>query len=586
MLNSLQYPKNHPKWHGSSVGWLRHCLHVVFAAAMLLGMSSPALASFFSYVETQTNGHNGVVGLDGISDVAVSADGQFVYTAAYSASAISVFERNPQTGALSYRSSIAGAINAFSVAVSPDNHNVYAASPTGGNIFAYSRNIETGALTEIGSFATSGGTSGFVSVSVSPDGAYVFGVGGSPSGLVVFGRDSDTGGLTVLHDYKDNVDGHALGQQFSSSTSPIKNIVFSESGQFVYVTSTKDNAVTLFQQSPTDGALLQIAVYQDGVNGVDGLLGASSATRSPDGKHLYVSGQSDDSIAMFSIHAENGELTYSGKITNNEGVYTQLAGVRSLAITHDGKLLVASAITANALTVFTRNAATGALTLDSEINNNEDGVIGLSGPSGIAIDARNQNLYVAGQSDMSLVVFAAPMPSVYTHETATREVAAGERVILDANLTINSGQDSPIIAASVSIGTGFVPGDVLSMPSVVGITAVYNAQTGILQLTGQASAAHYQAALRQVAFQASLARPVSNSEQNRATRLIHFQVTNLDNYTSVPATLELIVTMAEHAPPSNSRGVPIDQPIALAGLALCLLLSARRRSTARALAKE
>ncbi|RYZ80906.1 MAG: hypothetical protein EOO68_36680, partial [Moraxellaceae bacterium] len=335
-----------------------------FLAAMfslfIIGAAVPALADAITYTQRLLNNTNGVQGLAGISDVAVSADGKFVYTASYSASAISVFSRDLVTGQLTFSSVKTGISTAFSVATSPDNKSVYVASPSG-YIFGFSRDEQTGALTQI-SMVNSSPTSGFVSVSVSPNGKFVYGVGGSPSGLVVFSRNTTTGVITAVADYADNVNGNYLGQGFGPTVSPIKNIVSSVDGQYLYVTSTADNAVSLFSQNQTTGALTLQAVYIDGQSGFDGLQGASSVKMSPDGQHLYVTGQGESSIAILGVNGATGALNYIDKVTQGVNSITSLSGARSLAISPDGRYVLASAITSNSVTAFSRNSTTGMLT--------------------------------------------------------------------------------------------------------------------------------------------------------------------------------------------------------------------------------
>lgn len=63
--------------------------------------------------------------LSGISDVAASADGKYIFTAAYIYSGVSAYKRNSENGELTYLSSISGIVNAFSVEVSPDNRHMW-----------------------------------------------------------------------------------------------------------------------------------------------------------------------------------------------------------------------------------------------------------------------------------------------------------------------------------------------------------------------------------------------------------------------------------------------------------------------------
>lgn len=520
----------------------------------LIGISQPVLADAVNYIEKHTDNIDGVLGLSGISDVAVSTDGKFVYTASYASSAVSVFERDLITGQLIYRSRTTGISAAFSVDVSNDNKSVYAASP-GGMVYAYSRNLTTGELTLVNSVGTNGGTAGFVSVSVSPDSKHVYGVGGSPSGLVVFERDQDTGAITVLHDYKDNTDGYDLGQLYGPQISPIKNIVTSANGLFVYVTSTADNAITLFSRNVITGALTQVAVYKDGVDGVDGIQSASSAKRSPDGKHLYVTGQGEHSVAVFSIDSTTGELTYLDKMTNGVGVVDKLAGARSLAVSPDGRYVLASAITDSSVNVFVRNATTGLLTLDSVVTNNVNSVTGLNGPSGMSTDPLNRHLYVAGQLANSLVVFSLPTPAInLSTNTAIAEVQ-GAAVTLDNMLEIVDADSNNLLSAAVSVENGFISTDKLAVQTIAGISAAYDSATGVLALSGTASLADYQAVLRTITYQAGADPSLESGESS--FRTIGLQVTDEDGNTSATVNINVTVEKSDVIPAIlsfNSQG--------------------------------
>lgn len=72
-----------------------------------------------------------------------------------------------------------------------------------------------------------------------------------------------------------------------------------------------------------------------------------------------------------------------------------------------------------------------------------------------------------------------------------------QSVIIDKNLSID--YDKPLDAATVII-EGFVPGDVLRFTNTNEIKGEYNAQNGILKLTGAATAQQYIDALNSVLF--------------------------------------------------------------------------------------
>ncbi len=102
--------------------------------------------------------------LAGAFSVSVSPDGENVYVAAFTSDAVAIFDRNPTTGALTQKPGTAGCISesgsggtctdgngldaASSIEVSPDGSNVYAAALLSDAITIFDRNPTTGALTQ------------------------------------------------------------------------------------------------------------------------------------------------------------------------------------------------------------------------------------------------------------------------------------------------------------------------------------------------------------------------------------------------------------------------------------------------------
>jgi 6-phosphogluconolactonase (cycloisomerase 2 family) len=526
---------------------------------------APARADEITFVETLKQDVNGVAGMNGASDPAVSPDGRNVYVAAYSASSIAIFDRDPATGQLSYAGKVTNGVDgavmlsAFTTDVSPDGKNVYAGSPSSNSIVAFTRNPATGALTLFNNYlAASLGitTAGYISVSVSPDGKSVYGVGGSIDGLAVFARDLDTGALSFLEEHRDNVDGNMLGQGFSPTASPINNIAISADNAFLYVTSTDDNAVTVFARNPTTGALTRQSVVVDGVDGVDGIQGASSLVLSPDNESLYVSGQGESSIAIFNRNATTGALTYVGKRTQGSDGITTLAGARSLAVSPDGRYVYISAITSNAITVFNRDATTGDLTFATAATQGVGGVDGIGSVSGMVTDPLSRNLYAAGQTASDIAVFRLPVPAVVLSSTSLTVDESGPSAQLDAGLEVYDADDATWPSAKIAIGSGFVAGDTLSVTPKGNIVSSYDAATGVLTLTGVDTLANYRDVMRTARF-AAAADPGLDTGQT-GTKTVYFQafdgqnesaqatVTVSVNGFSVPSSYTLTYTAGAH----------------------------------------
>jgi ELWxxDGT repeat protein len=107
---------------------------------------------------------------------------------------------------------------------------------------------------------------------------------------------------------------------------------------------------------------------------------------------------------------------------------------------------------------------------------------------------------------------------------------------LDAGLSI-SDSESSLIGATVSIGAGFLAGDLLNVGSPqTGVASSYNAATGVLTLSGSASLTVYQTELDSVTF-ASLTA-------TSPTRTITWTV-NDGNTTSTPASSSVLVSSVD-----------------------------------------
>ena len=81
----------------------------------------------------------------------------------------------------------------------------------------------------------------------------------------------------------------------------------------------------------------------------------------------------------------------------------------------------------------------------------------------------------------------------------------GSATVIDGSLSSIDVDDDDLEGAQVTIASGFQSGDELVFVDQNGISGVYNTGTGVLTLTGTASVADYEAALRTVAFDTSAA---------------------------------------------------------------------------------
>ena len=267
--------------------------------------SRDSTTGVLTFVEFHKDGVGGVDGLDGPISVTVSPGGKHLYSAAFTDDAVAVFSRDSTTGALTFvevqkdgLGGVDGLDSARSVTVSPDGNHLYAASQTDSAVAVFSRDSTTGALTfvEVQRDGVGGvdGLNGGRSVAVSPGGKHLYATGFDDDAVAVFTRDSTTGALTFVEVHKDGV-GTVDGLDGARS------VAVSPDGKLLYASSEFDDAVAVFSRDSTTGTLTFVDLQRDGVGGVDGLDGAMSVTVSPEGKHLYAAGYFDNAVAVFSV---------------------------------------------------------------------------------------------------------------------------------------------------------------------------------------------------------------------------------------------------------------------------------------------
>ncbi len=248
---------------------------------------------------------------------------------------------------------------------------------------------------------------------VSPDGEHVYvcsGVANIASGdeddnaVGVFARAAMTGALTFVEALFDDQDGGAADGLFSC-----RDVEVSPDGKQVYTGGSSDATIGVFARDAATGKLTFLSSVKDGVGGVDGIAGVEDLVLTPDGKHLYAAGRADDAVAAFERDATTGALTFVEREKNGLGGVTGLDRPLALDVSPDGMhLYVASGSNANfagsdALTLFTRDAATGALTfVEAYVEGAAQGaatIDGIDQVSDVKVSPDGKHVYAAAEVD-------------------------------------------------------------------------------------------------------------------------------------------------------------------------------------------
>ena len=340
-------------------------------------------------------------GLESVYDVELSPDGRNLYTAAAISDSVAVFARDSagrlQAGGCIAETTVEGCADgraldgAIAAAASPDGRNVYVTSRTSDAVAVFSRAQSTGALTQLSGTSgcvSEGGTGGCgvargldhaLGIEVSADGRHVYTAGRGSDAIAVFARNSTTGALTqlagaagCLHDSVTSTSG-LQGCTDARGLDGAYSMSLSSDDKSAYVASRVSDSAAGFRRNP-DGTLTQIA----GTGGCVSFAalpdcrrtgrafdGATDIAISPDGRSAYAVSYGGDAVSVLSRDTATGALSYVGCLTQ-DGTSPECAAARALdyanavEVDERGQNVYVAAGYADAIAVFER-AADGTL---------------------------------------------------------------------------------------------------------------------------------------------------------------------------------------------------------------------------------
>ena len=318
---------------------------------------------------------------------------------------IYVYSLDLESGALSYLSEMHGIENPSYLAIDPTGHNLYAVSELwGGQVgtcTAYAIDRSTGALSYINKQSTLGSNpaqlvveasnryvlltnysegKGAVMFPIRPDGgvapasssiehdgpvsghphqdrSHAHCILPDPANKVAFVADL---GLDRLYSYTlDLEDGKLIARdveplQLAPGAGP-RHLVFRPDGKFAYLIEELSSTITALSYDSSTGLLQPIQTVStlpvDYVGGNDG----AAIQITPNGKYLYGSNRGHDSIAIFAVNEQSGNLVSVGHQS------TKGKTPRDFAIDPTGTFLLAANQNSDTIVTFRINQATGEL---------------------------------------------------------------------------------------------------------------------------------------------------------------------------------------------------------------------------------
>jgi 6-phosphogluconolactonase (cycloisomerase 2 family) len=271
------------------------------------------------------------------------------------------------------------------VAISPEGANLLAGGDPDNDVRIFTRNALTGGLSYFGSYAGEPGMTDIFSIEYSHDGQKVYYTSRDGDGIVMLNRS----GSFLTHDQvMTRTSTYVCGPP--SLFCPInamdgaKGLAVSPDDEYVYVAGYTDHTLTVLRRSfSTDSLRFTQRITRTAGTGVNVLGGATRIAVSPDGQHVYVVAETDDTLAVFQ-RMVNGHLSFQGAYKDGDPGLSDLNWPADVAVSPDGNFVYLTANQDHAINVFRRDSADGLLTLSSVVSDVVDawGVALTSDPAG------------------------------------------------------------------------------------------------------------------------------------------------------------------------------------------------------------
>jgi 6-phosphogluconolactonase (cycloisomerase 2 family) len=400
-MNSDHQKRAQPK---NPLHWIRLILPLLF-------LTLPAMGGLLTLIDVLRDGVGLTEGLGGATAITISSDGGHVYSAGRDDHAMTVFFRDVEFGTLSFYEAyesesggIFGLLGASSVATSPDGRHVYATGQFDDTLVVFANDASMDTFTFVAGAAQENNVGGVIgldgasSVAISGDDEQVFVTANIDDALAVFSRDASTDALTFVEAELNGFDG-VTGLDGASA------VAVSPDHKHVYVAGEFDDALVLFTRQP-GGTIDFVASYQNGSGAIEGINGACAVVVSPDGNHLYAVGNIDDAVATFARDSSTGALTFLAVERDGVGGVDGLAGAAGIAISPTGDRVFVAGEDDNSITVFRRTAATGALDFLEVLKDGIDGIDGLGGVVALVVSPNGKHLYSASRNDNAVDRFS------------------------------------------------------------------------------------------------------------------------------------------------------------------------------------
>ncbi len=242
---------------------------------------------------------------------------------------------------------------ASSLVASADGANVYAGGTF--DVWGFSRDGLSGVLAYIDIELVQN-----AAIAPSPDDAHLHVAAFDPQTrhadqLAIFARDVASGLLEPAGTLTPETGG-------TEALAGIVSLLVSPDGAFLYVITMSSNGILVFARDAQTGALTTPPLV------IDMTVTPTKIVISPDGAYAYVLSNSEEELRTYARSSETGDLTWID--TLSQFVFTiddEPSSQLDIAISPDGDSVQVTSAPDGTVTVFAREAATGALAFASEL---------------------------------------------------------------------------------------------------------------------------------------------------------------------------------------------------------------------------
>lgn len=339
----------------------------------------------------------------------VSPDGAFLYAISDARNALLIFERNTNDGTLTFIENISKfdeGIDLFEprkMIFSPDGHQLYLSAET--RLYVFDRNLLNGKLVVRQRLEQDlNGVTGIDNaqfMALSQDGTHLYVSSSLENSITLFDRNTSNGTLSFNQIY-------ANGENGIQGIEGIVNLALSPDEKHLYAIGTSSDALVVFDRDQTDGSLAFIEILEDGVNGINGLYEPRGISISHDGKQVYVASAEDDAIAVFDRDQTNGTLNFSQVLIDGVDGVDGLNRAFDVKVSHDGIYVYAVGSFEHSFSIFHRDTTSGLLTFDQIIRDADHD--GLRGGYNIATDPTGQHFYISSYFEPAIALIAREKP--------------------------------------------------------------------------------------------------------------------------------------------------------------------------------